>query len=176
MTFVARTAGPSSSVQSDIRRVIAGIDPQLPVYQARTMQAWIDRALVGRRIPMLIAMAFGVVALFLAAVGIYGVLAYSVAQRRRELGLRMALGSSLGDVFRLVMFDAGRIIAIGLVLGLVGAFLVGRLMTNLLFGVTPLDPLVIAAMTLTLVAVAVVASAIPAWRATTIDPVVVLGR
>ncbi len=176
VTFVVRTPGPSSTVQSDIRRVIAGIDPQLPVYQARTMQAWIDRALVGRRIPMLIAMAFGLVALLLAGVGIYGVLAYSVAQRRRELGLRMALGSSLGDVFRLVMFDAGRIIAIGLVLGLVGAFVVGRLMTNLLFGVTPLDPLVIAGMTLTLVGVALVASAIPAWRATTIDPVVVLGR
>jgi ABC-type antimicrobial peptide transport system permease subunit len=116
------------------------------------------------------------VALFLASVGIYGVLAYGVSQRRREMGVRMALGGTASDIFQLVAVDGVKIIVIGLILGLAGAFVVGRLMTNLLFGVTPLDPLVIAGMTLTLVVVALVASVIPAWRATTINPIVVLGK
>lgn len=175
-TFVVRTTMPSSTVQGDIRRVVAQVDPQLPVFKQQPMQQWIDQALVGRRMPMLIAIAFGAVALFLAAIGIYGVLAYSVAQRQREMGIRMALGSSVGDVFRLVLTEGVKMIGIGLVAGLVGAFFVARLMTNMLFGITPLDPMVIGAMTCTLVAVALVASVIPAWRATTIDPIVVLGK
>jgi predicted permease len=175
-TFVVRTTTPSTTVQADIRRVVGQIDSQLPVYKQQPMQAWIDQALVGRRMPMLIAIAFGAVALFLAALGIYGVLAYSVAQRQREMGIRMALGSSIGDVFRLVLADGVKMVGAGLVGGLVGAFFVGRLMTDMLFGITPLDPLVIAAMTFTLLVVALIASIIPAWRATTIDPVVVLGK
>ena len=175
-TFVVRTTTPSSAVQADIRRVVARIDSQLPVFKQQPMQQWIDQALVGRRMPMLIAIAFGAVALFLAAIGIYGVLAYSVAQRQREMGIRMALGSSVGDVFRLVLTEGVKMIGIGLVAGLAGAFFVARLMTNMLFGITPLDPMVIGAMTFTLVVVALVASVIPAWRATTIDPIVVLGK
>ncbi len=176
LTLAVRTRAPSSTIQADISRAVNTIDPQLPLSKAQPMQAWIDQALTGRRMPMLIAIAFGIVALFLSSVGIYGVLAYGVAQRRREMGVRMALGGSGSDIFRLVASDGVKIIVVGLLVGLVGAFFVGQLMTNLLFGVTPLDPLVIAGMTLTLVLVALVASIIPAWRATTINPIVVLGK
>jgi predicted permease len=176
LAFAVRTRTPTASIQADISRAVKAIDPQLPLSNSQPMQTWIDDALVGRRMPMLIAIGFGVVALFLASVGIYGVLAYGVSQRRREMGVRMALGGTASDIFQLVAVDGVKIIVIGLILGLAGAFVVGRLMTNLLFGVTPLDPLVIAGMTLTLVVVALVASVIPAWRATTINPIVVLGK
>jgi predicted permease len=176
ISFAVRTSGPPSGAANSLRRVVAGLDPQLPAYDVKPMQEWIDDALVGRRVPMLIAMGFGAVALFLAAVGIYGVLAYSVAQRKRELGVRMALGGSTGSVFGLVLTDGVKVVAAGIAVGLIGAFFVGRLMRNQLFNVAPMNPLVLAAVTATLSVVAVVAVAIPALRASRIDPAVVLGK
>jgi len=156
--------------------VIAGIDSGLPVFRMRTMQDWIDRALVGRRAPMLIAAGFSIVALFLAGIGIYGVLAYGVAERRRELGVRMALGGSTGSVFRLVLTDGLIIVGVGLTAGLIGSYFIGRLMQTMLFGVAPMSPVVIGIVTLVLAAVAFVASGIPALRASRINPAVVLGK
>ncbi len=176
MTLTARTRVPSTTIQSDIRRVVAGLDPQLPVYRAQPMQQWIDDALVGRRLPVLISIAFGVVALLLSAIGIYGVLAYGVAQRRRELGVRMALGGTSASVFGLVLSDGLKIVAIGLAIGLASSIVVGQLMKSQLFGVTPLSPMVLALVTLALSVVALTASAIPALRASRINPIVVLGK
>lgn len=176
MTFTLRTAGPSATIGSDIKRAIAGIDPELPVFRVQSMQEWIDRALVGRRAPMLIAAGFSLVALFLAGLGIYGVLAYGVAERRRELGVRMALGGSSGSVFRLVLGDGLFIVGIGLAAGLLGSYFVGRLMQSLLYGVAPMNPIVIGLVTLVLATVALVASGIPAIRASRINPAVVLGK
>ena len=135
LTYTLRTSTNSPTLANDIKRAIASIDPELPVFRTQTMQEWVDRALVGRRAPMLIAAGFSVVALFLAAIGIYGVLAYGVSERRRELGVRMALGGSTGSVFRLVLRDGGFIVA-----------------------------------------VAFIASGIPAMRASRINPVVVLSK
>jgi len=176
MTFTIRMEHPSPTIGSDIKRVVAGIDQNLPVYRVQTMQEWIDRALVGRRAPTMIAAGFSVVALFLAAIGIYGVLAYGVAERRRELGVRMALGGSTGSVFRIVLTDGIVIVGAGLFAGLVGSYFIGRLMQAMLFGVTPMSPMVIGVVTLLLAGVAFVASGIPALRASRINPAVVLGK
>jgi hypothetical protein len=176
MTFALQLAGPSATIGSDIKRAIAAVDPALPVFRVQPMQEWIDRALVGRRAPMLIAAAFSAVALFLAGIGIYGVLAYGVTERRRELGVRMALGGSAGSVFRLVLRDGLTIVGVGVTLGLVGSYFLGRVMESLLFGVTPLNPVVIGAVTLVLAGVALLASGIPAVRASRIKPALVLSK
>jgi ABC-type antimicrobial peptide transport system permease subunit len=123
---------------------------------------------------MMLLGGFAIVALFLAAVGIYGVLAYSVTQRTRELGIRMAIGSSPRQVFRMVLTQGLRVVALGLIIGLAGSLLLARLIRSLLFGVTPTDPLVLAATVLVLAACGAVACLLPARRATRIDPVVAL--
>jgi ABC-type antimicrobial peptide transport system permease subunit len=176
VSLAVRTRVPSTTVLGDIRRVVAGIDSQLPVSRAQSMQSVIDAALVGRRLPVLISIAFGVVALLLSAIGIYGVLAYGVAQRRRELGVRMALGGTSASVFGLVLSDGLRIVVIGLAVGLASSIVVGQLMKSQLFGVTPLSPIVLVLVTIALSVVALAASAIPALRASRINPIVVLGK
>jgi len=176
MTFTVRLAGPSATIANDIKQAISGIDPELPVFRIRPMQEWIDRALVGRRAPMLISAGFSAVALFLAGIGIYGVLAYGVTERKRELGVRMALGGTTSSVFRLVLTDGLWIAALGLAAGLAGSYFVGSLMRSLLFGVAPMNPAVIALVTLILAAVALIATGIPAMRASRINPVVVLQK
>jgi predicted permease len=176
ITFIVRTRMPSTAIGGDITQAVGGLDPQLPVYRIRSMQEWIDRALIGRRVPMLIAMAFGVVALLLAAVGIYGVLAYGVVQRQREIGVRLALGGTAGGVFGLVLKDGLWIVGIGVAAGLASSLAVGQLMKSELFNVAPMDPLVLGAGTGALVIVALVATMIPAWRASRIDPIVALSR
>ena len=176
MTLTIRLAGPSATIANDIKHAIAGIDPELPVFRIQPMQEWIDRALVGRRAPMLIAAGFSIVALFLAGIGIYGVLAYGVTERKRELGVRMALGGTTSSVFRLVLSDGLWIATIGLAGGLLGSYFVGRLMQSVLFGVVAMNATVIGLVTLILAAVALVATGIPAMRASRINPVVVLSK
>jgi predicted permease len=176
LTYMVRTSSPSATIAADIRKAISSIDPQLPVFQLQSMQQWIDRALVGRRAPMLIAAGFSAVALFLAAIGIYGVLAYGVAERKRELGVRMALGGSTGSIFRLVLNDGMLIVVVGVVAGLTGSYFVGRLMQAMLFGIAPMNLAVIGLVTLVLGAVAMLATGIPALRASRINPVVVLSK
>jgi putative ABC transport system permease protein len=171
-----KTKRPAPGLISSLRHEIAAIDPQLPLFRDRTMQQWIDLQLVGRRLPMFIAMAFGVVALLLAAIGIYGVLAYSVIERRRELGVRMALGGSSGSVFGLVLRDGARVVGLGLLLGLLGSYWVGLAVKSQLVDVAPMNLVVLAAVVVTLSLVALFACLIPAWRASRINPIVVLAR
>jgi ABC-type antimicrobial peptide transport system permease subunit len=176
LAFTIKTRSDPAAVLNGLRRSIAGIDPQLPVFRPRSMQEWIDLALVGRRVPAFIAMAFAIAALFLSAVGVYGVLAYSVALRQRDFGVRMALGGTSGDIFGLVLRGGLRIVAAGVAAGLVVAFFVGRLMHAQLFNVQPLDPIVMLAGTMVLTLVALIASVVPAWRASRISPNVALSR
>ncbi len=173
-SFVARTGLPMETAATAIRRELAAIDPEVPLYDVRLMTERLDQSLVNRRMPMLLALAFGAVALFLSAIGIYGVLAYQVAQRRREIGIRMALGSSIRAVFGLVLADGARIVGVGLALGLAGAFLAGSYIESQLFGVRALDPVVIASVGLILAAVSFVAVSIPARRAASVSPVIAL--
>jgi predicted permease len=175
-TLVVKTRAPQPGLMNAIRREVAAIDPQLPVFRDRSMQQWIDLQLTGRRLPMYIAMAFGVVALFLSVVGVYGVLAYSVAERRRELGVRMALGGSTAHVFKIVLTNGLRILGIGLVVGFAGSFAVNQLVKSAVFDVAPTNLVVLTIVTITLSLVALIATMIPAWRASKINPIVVLSK
>ena len=136
--------------------------------------ARVAESLVTRRTPMVLLAGLAGVALFLAAIGIYGVLAYTVTQRTREIGIRMALGSSPGEVSRLVVFQGLKVLGLGLVIGLGGSVLMVRLIQSLLFGVQPTDPTVLASVAIALTTVGVGACLLPARRATRIDPTVAL--
>jgi putative ABC transport system permease protein len=174
MTLVARTAGDPSALSGSIRQQVLAIDPELPFYSVRPMQQRVDQSLVSRRTPMLLATLFGAIALFLAAIGIYGVLAYQVAQRRKEIGIRLALGSDGRRIFGLIVSEGLWLTGAGAAAGLAGAFAIRRAMATQLFGVQPMDPLVLALVGATLGLVAFLACAIPARRASHIDPVIAL--
>lgn len=176
VTLTVRVAGgePASMVP-ELRRVLAGLDPELPLFNVRSMEERLDASLAGRRVPLMLLAVFAGVALFLAVVGIYGSLAYTVSQRTREIGVRMALGSAPGAIFRTVVGQGLRTTALGLVLGAGGAWLSAGLVRSLLFGVEATDVRVLVAVAAVLAVAAVVACAIPARRATRVDPVEALG-
>ncbi|HET7619844.1 MAG TPA: ABC transporter permease [Vicinamibacterales bacterium] len=174
MTLVVRTPGDPTAITNAVRRDLQSIDPELPFYGVRSMTSRIDETLLDRRTPMMLALSFAIIALFLASVGIYGVLAYQVSQRRREIGIRMALGSDAGSIFSLVVREGLMLVAIGLGAGFIGAFAIRRAMEAQLFGIGPMDPLVLSVVVVTLGIVALLACAIPARRAARIDPLVAL--
>jgi predicted permease len=173
-TLAIRTSGDPLSITGSVRQALASIDPELPLYSVRTMEDRIGESVTDRRTPMMLAGMFAAVALFLAAMGLYGVLAYQVAQRRREIGIRMALGSEPSGIFALVLREGMTLLAVGLVVGLGGAFAIRRTMESQLYGVSAMDPLVLAAVGGVLGVVAVAACALPARRAAKIDPSTVL--
>jgi ABC-type antimicrobial peptide transport system permease subunit len=150
------------------------LDPELAVFDVHSMSERIDLSLSRRRTSMLLANVFGGVALFLAMLGIYGVLAYLVAERTREIGIRMALGSTRASVLRLVLWEGFELVLIGLVLGIIGAASVEKVVATEIYGVRPLDPLVLASVMALLAIVALVACAVPARRAMRVDPIVAL--
>ena len=176
MTIATRTAGDPSAIVSAVREQVRAIDPELPFFSVKPMQQLVDDSLVSRRTPMLLATLFGGVALFLAAVGIYGVLAYQVAQRRKEIGIRLALGSDARGIFGLVVSEGLWLLAIGISIGLAGAFAIRKMIETQLFGVQPMDPLVLAAVVVLLGIVAFAACAVPARRASRIDPLIALNE
>jgi predicted permease len=173
-TFVAKTSADLNSVVRELRSEIAGIDPDVAVFDAHSMNERIDLSLSSRKTSMVLANAFGGVALFLASLGIYGVLAYVVAQRTREMGIRVALGSTRGAILGLVLGEGFKLVAIGLVLGIIGAVALQKAVANEIYGVKPLDPLVLASVMGVLAVVALAACAIPARRATRVDPIIAL--
>ena len=174
MTVVVRSALEPDSLASSIRHQVSALDPELPFYAVQSMTARVDESLLNRRTPMLLAILFAAIALFLAAVGIYGVLAYQVSQRRREIGIRLALGSNGARIFQLVVREGLALLAAGVAGGLAGAFIIRRAMESQLFGVTALDPTVLLSVAVVLGVVAFVACAVPARRAARIDPVIAL--
>jgi predicted permease len=174
LTLVARTTGDPSALATDIRREIAALDPELPLYDVHTMAERVDRSVAGQRAAMTLASCFGAVALLLSALGIYGVLAYQVTQRTREIGIRMALGSESGRVFKLVVGEGAALLAIGLALGFAGLYGVRTVLAKQLYGITPFDPVVLGTVTALLALVALVACLVPARRAAKIDPLVAL--
>jgi predicted permease len=172
--LVVKSSIDNASTVASIRRALAGIDPSLPFYSVKTMDDYVDLALLPRRVPMLLAGGFAAVALLLSAIGIYGVLAYGVAQRRREIGIRLALGSTGLEVFRLIIREGVKIVAAGLALGFVGLVALRHALTAVLYRVTPLDLTVLTLVTVALVVVAFLAMVIPARRAADVNPAAAL--
>jgi putative ABC transport system permease protein len=172
--FVVRTAGKPAELASSARRAIWSVDKELPVFGVTTMDDVLAGSVAQRRFSMSLLGAFAGLALLMAAIGLYGVLSYSVSQRMHEMGLRMALGARARDLMRLVVGQGIRVALAGVALGLIASFATTRLLAGMLFGVSPLDPLTFAAVALVLVAAAFLASFIPARRATRVDPMVAL--
>jgi predicted permease len=174
LTLFLRTARPAGDVVAALRNQVRTIDPALPLFDAGGLEEAVDSSFDNRRAVMLLLAAFAGLALFLSALGIYGVLAYDVSQRTREIGVRSAIGASRGQIAGLILRQGLWKGGIGVVLGLIGAALLSRSMTTLLFNVRPTDPAVYAVVSLVLVAVALLASYLPARRASRIDPLVAL--
>ncbi len=172
--WVVHTSGDPLAIASSIRAAMRGVDLDLPVSRLRSLEEVRNISVAAQRFNLLLFGLFAVLALVLAAVGIYGVMAYSVAQRTREIGIRVAIGAQRGEVARLVLGEGARHAGLGVLLGLAGALALTRLMTSLLYGVRPTDPLTFAGVAILLAAVALAACYIPARRAMRVDPIVAL--
>jgi ABC-type antimicrobial peptide transport system permease subunit len=169
-----RTLGDPTRATPTVLAALKAADPYLPAYRVLSMEATIQQSYWQQSLYSKMFSAFAAIALVLAAVGVYGVIAYSVSQRTREIGVRVALGAQRTNVLSLVLGHGALLAAVGLGLGLVGALGVTRLLQSMLFGVSPFDPLSFAAVTLVLGTIAFVASYIPALRAAKVDPIVAL--
>ncbi len=173
-SLVVRTTGDSQAALAAVRNAVRALDLNLPLYDVKTLTEHMRLALFPGRVAATVLGAFGLVALILSAIGIYGVTSYAVAQRTREIGIRMALGARLRDVLMLVVGNGVKLMAIGVGIGLAGAFLLTRALTSLLNGVSPTDPVTFIFVSVLLVTVALLATYIPARRATKVDPLVAL--
>ena len=170
MALVVKSHADPHALVPAIRAAVAAIDPEQPLADVRTMGEWMGRSLASRRSPMVLLTLFGAVALVLSAIGIYGVLAFGVAQRSRELGIRQALGADRRAILSLVLKQGMRTAGLGVAIGLAGAVALTRYLQTLLFGVGAHDASVYAAVTALLFAVAMAACYVPARRATSVNP------
>jgi predicted permease len=174
VVLTVKTDGEPESLASGIRRELHAIDPELPLYSVMSMAARMDETLADRRTPMALALVFAGVALFLASVGIYGVLSYQVSQRSREIGIRLALGSDASGIFRLILAEGLILLGAGFTVGIGGAFAIRRTIQSQLYVFGAMDPLVLGTVAVLLAAVALLACSVPARRAARIDPSVAL--
>ena len=170
LALVVKSHADPHALVPAIRAAVAAIDPEQPLADVRTMGEWMGRSLASRRSPMVLLTLFGAVALVLSAIGIYGVLAFGVAQRSRELGIRQALGADRRAILSLVLKQGMRTAGLGVAIGLAGAVALTRYLQTLLFGVGAHDASVYAAVTALLFAVAMAACYVPARRATSVNP------
>jgi putative ABC transport system permease protein len=174
LTLVVRTTTPPARLERAVRGAIWSVDSERPIYAVATMEEIVAASIAQRRFALFLLAAFAGLALLLAVVGVYGAMAYSVAQRSQEIGIRMALGASAREILRLVVGQSLRLILPGVALGLLGAGLLARLLATLLYQVRPTDPTTFAAVSLLLMAVALAACYVPARRATRVDPMTAL--
>ena len=174
MTLVVRAGQTPANLVADVRDSVHSVDPDQPIGEIRTMEGIVSESIAPQRITMVIAGLFAAQALLLAMVGLYGVISYSVAQRNREFGIRMALGAAKNDILHLVVAEGFRLAAAGMIAGMAGALALTRILASLLFGIKLADPVLIAAVALLLVGTALLACYIPARRAAKVDPMVAL--
>jgi putative ABC transport system permease protein len=170
MTLIVKSGTEPAALTSAIRSAIASIDKEQPIFGIATMQQLVKDSVSGRRITLILLGVFGALALVLGAIGIYGVIAYSVAQRTHEIGIRMALGARRGDVLGMVLAQGAKIAGAGVLIGIIASFGLTRLMTNLLFSVSPADPATFTAVAIVLVLAALLACYVPARRTLRVDP------
>jgi putative ABC transport system permease protein len=174
LNVLIRTTGDPMALAGSVRAQIKALDPNLPVASVRTMQSVVGDATARSRMSSYLLAGFAGIALLLAAIGLYGIISYGVAQRRGEIGVRVALGANRGDILGLIVRQGMALTAVGLVVGLVGAFILTRLLRSLLFGVTTTDAATFVAVPFLLAGVALLASYLPASRAARVDPAIAL--
>jgi predicted permease len=174
MTIVIRANGDPASLSQVARTQIHSVDPSIPVTNIRTMNEVFAASIAQQRFAMLLVGLFGVLALVLATIGIYGVMSYSVTQRTHEIGLRMALGAQRTDVLRLILQHGILVSLLGVVVGVAASFGLTRVMSSLLFEVTPTDTIIFATVGFGTLAIGAFATYLPAWRATRVDPLLAL--
>jgi putative ABC transport system permease protein len=174
MTLVVRSGSGSAGMVSAVSNAVHAVDPEMPLRDILTMDDLVANSVAQQRFNMLLLGAFAGLALLLAAVGIYSVLSYGVKRSVREIGIRMALGAGLGDELRRVVFEGMKPTLLGVAVGTVGALALGRVLSSLIYEVKPTDPVTFLSMTALLAGIALMASIIPAYRATKVDPVVAL--
>lgn len=172
--FVIHTAAAPAAIVPSLRSILKEVDPALPLADVQSLDQIVSESVAPRKFNMMLLAVFAGVALLLAMTGVYGVLAYSVAGRTAEIGLRVALGASPGRVLRLIIGQGMRPIAIGIGIGLAGALTLSRFIGSLLFGVKPADPLTYASVALTVTAAALLACYVPARRALRVNPIAAL--
>jgi putative ABC transport system permease protein len=164
----------TAEIPAEVREQVQSVDPTLPVADGQTLIETVSASLAARRFSMEIVGLFGLTALVLAGLGIYGVISYMVSERTHEIGIRIALGAESSSILQMILFQGMRLAVAGVVLGLFGALIVSQLMAGLVYGVRPTDPLTFVGVTLLLVAVAVLACYMPARRAVRVDPLIAL--
>jgi ABC-type antimicrobial peptide transport system permease subunit len=174
LTLHVKTSVPPDQVAEQLRAQLKAINPHLPLYNIKSLSTEIDESLVQERMVTWLTVAFGVLATLLTALGLYGVLTFSVARRTREIGIRVALGAQRRDVFQLIMIRGVILVGVGVAIGLGASFALSRVISTLLFGVTPNNVTTLAGVSVGLIAVALLACYIPARRATKVDPMVAL--
>jgi putative ABC transport system permease protein len=174
MQYAIRVQGDPTSIAVSVREAVYAVDPDLPISNFATLDSLVDTSMAADRFAMLLLGAFGALALILAAIGMYGVISYSVMQRTAEIGVRIALGAQREQIFAMILLKGTRLVAAGIVIGLLVALLTTRLMTSFLYGVQPTDPATFTAVSLLLMAVALLACYLPARKAMKVDPIIAL--
>jgi putative ABC transport system permease protein len=174
MTVLLRAKGDPQGLVSAVREAVQSADPNLPVFNIRTMENQLSNELVTQRLSVVLVSLFSILALLLAAVGLYGVLAYSIAQRTREIGIRIALGAESGSILNLVVRQGLIIVGIGLAAGIIGSLILTRLIQSLLYGISGTDPIAVLMAVSVLGLAAFLACVVPALRAIRIDPMIAL--
>jgi ABC-type antimicrobial peptide transport system permease subunit len=173
-TLLIRTEGDPAALLPSVRAAVRSIDSQLPIFAARTMEQAVAASIGTQRLSATLIGGFSILALFLAALGLYGILAYSVTQRTREIGIRIALGSPRANIFGLIVRRAMIMVGLGIFVGVVLALSCGPLIQHFVYGVTPHDILTIVGAAILLVGIAILACLLPALRAIRVDPMVAL--
>ncbi len=174
MYLLAKTTGDPMAIREPVRQVTMAMDAEVPLYRVETMEGYMSDAMAGTRVLGGFLTVFSVLALLLSGIGIFGIMSYQVVQRLREIGIRMALGAAATDVVRMIAWQGFLITSVGVAIGLAGAYVLSRLMTNLLFEINPVDPVTYGGLAAVLSGIAVLAAYLPARRSTRIDPAIVL--
>jgi predicted permease len=174
MQYAVRAKGDPATITAGVRKAVNAVDPDLPIANYATLTTLVDTSMTADRFAMLLLGAFGAVAVILAAIGMYGVISYSVMQRTPEIGVRIALGARREQIFVMILKQGSRLVCAGIAIGLIGAFTTTRLMMNFLYGVQPTDPFTFTGASLLLVAVALLACYVPARKAMKVDPMIAL--